>query len=182
MAWNYEKMPTLALRDLEGETECALVRAEVHEDIEKYKRLSDRLKEIRAELKNRELNKEKNRQIIENDTHINTEYDYETWKEVQNSEIEHLEREVDNLRKVANPWEHFENWDAVKDYIDADTADLSVKEEFADNLEKWLEEIYIQVKPLFEQLLEHYANCEDNKIYHLYDKYIEDFWKEKNAN
>lgn len=54
MSWNYEKMPTLALKDLESETECALIRAEVHEDTEKYKRFSERLKEIREELKCRE--------------------------------------------------------------------------------------------------------------------------------
>ena len=50
MAWNYEKMTVGALKDLENETECALIRAEVHEDIEKYKRFSDRLKEIREEI------------------------------------------------------------------------------------------------------------------------------------
>ena len=54
MIWNYEKMPTLALKDLERETECAIVRTEVHEDIEKYKKFSVRLKEIRAELEKRD--------------------------------------------------------------------------------------------------------------------------------
>ena len=54
MAWNYEKMPTLALKDLERETECAIIRAEVDENIERYKKFSNNLKEIREELKKRE--------------------------------------------------------------------------------------------------------------------------------
>ena len=53
MAWNYEKMTIGALKDLEAETECALIRAEVHEDIAKYKRLSNTLTEVREELKKR---------------------------------------------------------------------------------------------------------------------------------
>lgn len=54
MAWNYEKMSTLALKNLERETECALIRAEVDENIEKYKKFSKYLKEIREEMKKRE--------------------------------------------------------------------------------------------------------------------------------
>lgn len=54
MAWNYQEMPTAALRDWERETECALIRAEVNENIEKYRKFSGYLKEIREELKKRE--------------------------------------------------------------------------------------------------------------------------------
>ena len=54
MAWNYEKMPTLALKDLERETECAIIRAEVDENMERYKKFSNYLEEIREELKKRE--------------------------------------------------------------------------------------------------------------------------------
>lgn len=42
-----------ALRDLQSMTECALVRAEVDEDIIKYKKMSNRLQEIKAELERR---------------------------------------------------------------------------------------------------------------------------------
>ena len=52
--WDYKNMSTLALKDLELETECALIRAEVNENSEKYKRFSNYLKEIREELKQRE--------------------------------------------------------------------------------------------------------------------------------
>lgn len=43
-----------ALKDLQSMTECALQRAEINEDIEKYKKMSNRLQEIKAELKRRE--------------------------------------------------------------------------------------------------------------------------------
>uniref|UniRef100_UPI003FF0CAA9 hypothetical protein n=1 Tax=Lachnospira sp. TaxID=2049031 RepID=UPI003FF0CAA9 len=60
---NYDKMPTLALKDIESTIECAIIRFQVdsndkeslqQEDYDKYTRLLDRRDEVRAELKKRE--------------------------------------------------------------------------------------------------------------------------------
>lgn len=63
MGHNYDKMPTLALKDIESTIECAIIRFQVdsndkeslqQEDYDKYTRLLDRRDEVRAELKKRE--------------------------------------------------------------------------------------------------------------------------------
>ena len=63
MGHNYDKMPTLALKDIESTIECAIIRFQVdsndkeslqQEDYDKYTRLLDRRDEVIAELKKRE--------------------------------------------------------------------------------------------------------------------------------
>lgn len=53
MAWDYQKLPLDVLKGLENETECALIRTEVNENIDKYKKFSDKLKKIQEELEKR---------------------------------------------------------------------------------------------------------------------------------
>ena len=53
MGHNYDKMPTLALKDMESTIECAIIRFQVDSN-DKYTRLLDRRDEVRAELKKRE--------------------------------------------------------------------------------------------------------------------------------
>lgn len=47
---DYSKMPLGALEDLKSMAECALIRAETDEDIDKYKRMHDKLDTINAEI------------------------------------------------------------------------------------------------------------------------------------
>lgn len=47
---DYSKMPLGALEDMKSMAECALLRAEVDEDTDKYKRMHDKLDTINAEI------------------------------------------------------------------------------------------------------------------------------------
>ena len=107
---------------------------------------------------------------------ISEKYDYETWDEVRNDIVKTFTDEISNLRKIVNPEDVYKNWDAVKDYIDSGSEDVSVKEEFVYPLDEWLEDIYKEVKPMFEKLLDYYKNSKNSDWY---QDYIDDFWKEK---
>lgn len=50
---DYSKLPLGALKDLKSMIECALIRAEVDEDIDKYKRMHEKLTMIHAEIEKR---------------------------------------------------------------------------------------------------------------------------------
>ena len=47
---DYSKMPLGALEDMKSMAECSLIRAEVDEDTDKYKRMRDKLDTINAEI------------------------------------------------------------------------------------------------------------------------------------
>lgn len=49
-----KKIPLPALKDLRSMVECAKIRAEVDGDIERYKKHSEKLKEINEEIRKRE--------------------------------------------------------------------------------------------------------------------------------
>jgi hypothetical protein len=102
-------------------------------------------------------------------------YDYETWDEVRNAIVEHFWIETSEFKKIANPENFYKNWQEVKEYIDSDSEDVSVKEEFVYPLDEWLEEIYKEVKPMFEKLLDYYKKSKNSD---LYQDYIDDFWEE----
>ena len=52
---DYSKMTLGALKDMKSMAECALIRAEVNEDIEKYKRMYDKLDRINSEIEKRRI-------------------------------------------------------------------------------------------------------------------------------
>lgn len=53
---NYSNLPLGALEDFKSMAECALVRAEVDEDIAKYNKMHDKLEMINAEIERRKEN------------------------------------------------------------------------------------------------------------------------------
>ena len=53
---DYSNLPLGALEDLKSMAECALIRAEVDEDIAKYNKMHDKLEMINAEIKKRKEN------------------------------------------------------------------------------------------------------------------------------
>ena len=102
------------------------------------------------------------------------EYDFETWKEVQDSEVEYwYYRLFSELKNVANVDAHIGNWEHVKAHVRGNTEDTNVKEDFDDyNEEEWLEEIYIQIKPYFVEWLD--TLLQDNEWD--YYEYVNNFW------
>lgn len=88
---------------------------------------------------------------------------FNSWKEFQDYEVEFFEY-------------YFENWEAVKSSIYEDTCETLVYDEFTYDLETWLEEIYVKVKPLFVELLESYSKLKDAKHY---EEYINNFFAEE---
>lgn len=58
------KMPKGALKDYETDLECALIRAEVNEDIERYGKISDKLKAVRKILNADIIERDDNGNII----------------------------------------------------------------------------------------------------------------------
>lgn len=102
----------------------------------------------------------------------NEKYDFETWKEVQDREVEHWWTVLNSeLRGVVNVEEHIENWDDVKHLIDCNTNDLSVKEEFTYDVNKWLDEILVRVKPYFVDWLKSLLQDKEWD----YTEYVHDF-------
>lgn len=102
-----------------------------------------------------------------------SKYDFETWKEVQENEVEYWYiRLFCELRNVANADAHIGNWKNVKDTIRGNTYDVDVKEEFTYEEEKWIDEICVRIKPYFEKWLEKLVN--DTEID--YSDYVETFW------
>ena len=53
---DYSNLPLGSLEDFKSMAECALVRAEVDEDIAKYKKMHDKLEMINAEIERRKEN------------------------------------------------------------------------------------------------------------------------------
>lgn len=101
------------------------------------------------------------------------DYDYETWREVQEQEVaEWWNKLFCELKDVANVWDFIENWEDVKEQIQANTDCQQVKEEFNYNPDEWLEAIYVRVKPYCEKWL---AKLERDKEFD-YSEYIANFW------
>jgi len=77
------KMPKEALKDYEADLECALIRAEVNEDIERYGKISDKLKAVRKILNADIIERDDNGNIIGCGSHA----DYDCYAtEVQNGQ------------------------------------------------------------------------------------------------
>lgn len=55
MIIDIKKAPIGALKDYQSMLECALVRAEVDEDISKYKKIKDDLKKVEEEISAKEV-------------------------------------------------------------------------------------------------------------------------------
>lgn len=77
------KMPKGALKDYETDLECALIRAEVNEDIERYGKISDKLKAVRKILNADIIERDDNGNIIGCGSHADYDF-YAT--EVQNGQ------------------------------------------------------------------------------------------------
>jgi len=100
-------------------------------------------------------------------------YDFEAWKDVQDREVEYWhERLFNEMKNVANADVLIGNWENVKSYVNGNTEDSNVKEEFTFDNEEWLNEIYVQIKPYFERWLEELSK--DTEID--YSDYIKNFW------
>lgn len=106
---------------------------------------------------------------------MNEKYDFETWKEVQDNEVDYWWiRLNEELKNVANVNDFIENWQDVKDQVDNNTCGYCVHEEFHFNNDEWLEEIYVQIKPLFKVWLRSLYNCSEID----YKLYISEFWSD----
>lgn len=105
---------------------------------------------------------------------IEEKYDFKTWKEVQESEVQYWQEEVSYLKQCANVDSKIENWQFVKDMIEFNTSSVDVKEEFIYDDNEWIEEILEQVKPYFVNLL----NCLEKDNDFDYEDYILNFWNE----
>lgn len=77
------KMPKEALKDYERDLECALIRAEVDEDSERYGKIDNKLKTVRQILNADVIERDGNGNIIGYGSHA--DYDYYA-AEVQNGQ------------------------------------------------------------------------------------------------
>lgn len=103
---------------------------------------------------------------------MSKEYDFQTWKEVQESEVEHWWNELNFLKNVANVEDFVANWNDVADKVEGNTDGKNVMEEFDYDPEAWKNEILDQIKPYFESWLKSLAKDEDID----YSDYINTFW------
>lgn len=98
---------------------------------------------------------------------------YDSWKEFQDSEVSFFEYYIKLLKEAGLVEYYFENWEAVKKFILQDSQYALVNEKFTYDLETWLQEIYVRVKPFFVKLLEDYSKSKDAEQY---KEYINNFF------